>query len=126
MSNLAVLRPVEMIFVNPERVMQLARDCGVARAEFIAHAALEEIAERLTAAEAAWSAGEFGRLAKVARSLIGVSDQIGMETLGDTARNVAQDALRADDIALAAIVARMIRVGEGSLAAIGELGHLRI
>ena len=45
--------PVEMIFVDAGHLLDLARDKGVARAEFVAFTALEKIDERLNAADAA-------------------------------------------------------------------------
>ena len=126
MENVVLYRPVELIFVDAEHLATLSRERGRPRAEYIAHTAMEEIAERLTAAEAAWAAGEFARLGKIARSLVGMSRQLGMETLSKVAAMVAENAGSRDAAALAALVARMIRVGEGSLSAIWEVGHLRV
>jgi DhnA family fructose-bisphosphate aldolase class Ia len=125
MDNIVYARPVEMIFVDAGHLVDLARDKGVPRAEFIAFAALEEIVERLTAVEAAWRAGEFQRLAKVARSVVGMSEQLGMQTVALVAARVAAVAETSDQAALAALVARLVRVGEGSLAAFGDLALLQ-
>ncbi|SMX23220.1 hypothetical protein [Boseongicola aestuarii] len=125
MDNIVYARPVEMIFVDAGHLVDLARDKGVPRAEFIAFAALEEIVERLTAVEAAWRAGEFQRLAKVARSVVGMSEQLGMQTVALVAARVAAVAGTSDQAALAALVARLVRVGEGSLAAFGDLALLQ-
>ncbi len=126
MDNVVGFRPVELIFVDAGHLGEIARDRGRPRADYIAHNAIEEIAERLNAAEAAWVAGEFTRLGKLSRSLVGVSDQMGMETLSRVAAMVAENAQSRDDLALAALVARMVRVGEGSLSAIWDIGHLRL
>ncbi len=125
MNNVVHFRPVEMIFVDTEHLVDLARDRGVSRAEFIAFSALEEIAERLTTAEAAWRAGEFQRLSKIARSVVGMSQQLGMQTVADVAGQVAIVAGGRDHAALAALIARLMRVGDGSLAAFGDIAHLR-
>ena len=125
MDNVVHFRPVEMIFVDPGQLVDLARDRGVPRAEFIASTALEEIAERLTVAEAAWRAGEFQRLAKIARSVVGMSKQMGMHSLADVARQLSAIAVTRDQAAAAALVARLVRVGEGSLTAFGDIAHLR-
>ena len=124
MHNVVPFRPVEMIFVDAGHLVDLARDRGVPRAEFIAHTALEEIAERLAAAEAAWMSGEFARLAKIARSLVGMSEQLGMKTLGHVAGELACVAAGRDHAALAALIARLVRVGEGSLSAFGDIALL--
>ena len=125
MDNVVHFRPVEMIFVDAEHLVGLALDRGVSRAEFIAFAALEEIVERLTSVEAAWRAGEFRRLAKVARSVVGMSEQMGLQTVAEVAAKVAAVAETNDHAALAALVARLVRVGEGSLDAFGDLAHLQ-
>ncbi len=126
MDKVVACRPVELIFVDPTRLLQLARERGVPRAELIASLALEEIAERLSSAEAAWRAGEISRLAKVSRSLVGLSDEIGLSTMASVAGEVSSNADARDPHALAALVARLVRVGEHSLAAVGEIGHLRL
>jgi len=126
MDNVIQFRPVELIFMDAAHLTELAKDRGTLQAEYIAGAALEEIAERLTTAEAAWASGEFSRLRKVARLLVGMSEQMGMETLAKVAAMVAEVALTSDDVAVAALVRRMVNVGEGSLSAIWDISHLRI
>ena len=122
MDKVVQFRPVEMIFVDAGHLVDLTRDRGAPHAEFIAFAALEEIVERLTAVEAAWRAGEFRRLA---RSVVGMSEQLGMQTVALVAGKVASVAETNDQAALAALVARLVRVGEGSLTAFGDLAHLK-
>lgn len=126
MDNLAVCQPVEIVFVDPTRLFRLARERGVPRAEFILGVALEEIAERLSAADAAWRAGEVTRLAKIARSLVGLSGELGLQTLSGVSAQVAEVAETGDGVTLAAVVTRLVRVGDHSLSAVGDLGHLRL
>lgn len=126
MDNVIQFRPVELIFMDAAHLTELARDRGAIQAEYIADTALEEIAERLTTAEAAWASGEFSRLRKVARLLVGMSEQMGMETLAKVAAMVAEAAKGNDDVAVAALVRRMVNVGESSLSAIWDISHLRI
>ena len=126
MDNVIQFRPVELIFMDAAHLTELARERGTLQAEYIADTALEEIAERLTMAEAAWASGEFARLQKVARLLVGMSEQMGMETLAKVAAMVAEVAAGNDDIAIAALVRRLVHVGEGSLSAIWDIGHLRL
>ncbi|MGI9394230.1 MAG: hypothetical protein ACR2OY_06250 [Boseongicola sp.] len=126
MDNVIQFRPVELIFMDAAHLTELAKDRGSLQAEYIADTALEEIAERLTTAEAAWASGEFSRLQKIARLLVGMSEQMGMETLSKVAAMVSEAAASSDDVAVAALVRRLIHVGEGSLSAIWDIGHLRI
>ena len=126
MHNIIKFTPVELIFVDAAYLSEVAAERGLPRAENIAHNAIEDIAERLASAEAAWSAGEFARLSKVGKSLATVCEQIGMETFARAARQLAEAATGPDDIAIAATVARTLRVGEASLTAIWDIRHLRL
>ncbi|MGI9390193.1 MAG: hypothetical protein ACR2O1_09075 [Boseongicola sp.] len=126
MDNVIQFRPVEIIFMDAAHLTELAKDRGSLKAEYIADTALEEIAGRLTTAEAAWASGEFSRLQKIARLLVGMSEQMGMETLSMVAAMVSEAAASSDDVAVAALVRRLVHVGEGSLSAIWDIGHLRI
>ncbi|MEK6216970.1 MAG: hypothetical protein N2B03_07100 [Boseongicola sp.] len=126
MDNVIQFKPVELIFMDAAHLTELARDRGTLQAEYIADTALEEIAERLTMAQAAWAAGEFARLRKITRLLVGMSEQMGMETLAKVAGMVTDAAAGNDDVAIAALVRRLVQVGEGSLSAIWDIGHLRL
>ena len=88
--------------------------------------AVEEIVLRVASAEAAWQAGELRRLSKVSRSVVGLAREIGLETLGDVAAKVATVARTNDRAALAALVARLSRVAQASVSAVGDLDHLRL
>ncbi len=125
MASVTVLSPGEAIHLEKDQIVRLADQIGVEGADHAAHASIEEIVERLCAAEAAWQSGEFTRLAEAARSLVGIADEIGMITLSGVARDVARAALGRDMVALAALVCRQSRVGEASLAAIWNLGSMR-
>lgn len=125
MDNVTHFRTVEMVFVDARHIAALAHRRGHSRAMQTASSALEKIAERVAAAEAAWRAGEFARLSRISRSLAGLSEAIGIETLGTVARTIAVEADRADDVTLAALVARLGRVSNASLAAIWDVSRHR-
>ncbi|MDD9921866.1 MAG: hypothetical protein OXQ92_06250 [Boseongicola sp.] len=125
-DNVVGCRPIDMIYVDPAPLKEMVRARGLPRTEFITSTAMEEIAERLSTAEAAWEAGEFARLSKICRSIIGLSEEIGLESLAQVAGCIAGDVGRNDTNALAALVARLVRVGEASLSALWDLGHLRL
>ncbi|MBV1925804.1 MAG: hypothetical protein KUG62_01525, partial [Rhodobacteraceae bacterium] len=88
--------------------------------------AIEELAVRLTYCNRLWQLNEREELRKSARSLIAIAEQIGMTTLARVAGDVTQ-AIDADDaIAEAAILSRLIRIGEGSLTAVWDLQDLSV
>ena len=88
--------------------------------------ALEEIVELLCGLEAAWQAGEISRLSALASLLKSKADAVGFLTLSDVAERAGEVARSNDSVALSALVARTIRVGESSLAIIWHVGGLRL
>jgi hypothetical protein len=126
LESVAVLRPEERISLDAGPLLDLAHSMGPGRAEKMADNAIEEMVVRLASVEASWTAGEFQRLAKMARSLVGIADQLGMVTVAGVAREVCALADGHDDVALGAVVARLVRVGEASLASVWGMGHQRI
>lgn len=107
----------ETIPIDHDRLGNLLRDFGAAGAERVVDRAVDEISSRLLIVESAWASGEFKRLAKTAQSLIPIADQVGMHLLSHVACDVASLSGTGDAPALAASVARLQRVGEGSLLA---------
>ena len=126
MAEVTELMPGEVVCLATDQIVRLADQIGVEGADHAASASVEEIVERLCAAEAAWQTGELGRLADASRALVGIASDVGMETLSRVARDVAGMASDRDPVALAALVARQSRVGEASLAAIWNLGTQRL
>ena len=126
MVDVSELLPGEVVHLEMDQIVQLADQIGLEGADHAANASVEEIIERLCAAEAAWQTGEFARLADASWALIGIASEMGMETLAYVARNVVAMSSGRDPVALAALVARQSRVGEASLAAIWNLGTQRL
>jgi hypothetical protein len=126
MVDVSELLPGEVVHLEMDQIVQLADQIGLEGADHAANASVEEIIERLCAAEAAWQTGEFARLADASWALIGIASEMGMETLAHVARNVVAMSSGRDPVALAALVARQSRVGEASLAAIWNLGTQRL
>lgn len=115
MTMPSCLKPVERVHLDRARLAGLGRSMGREAATRIVERAIEEVAERICGIELAWRSGEFGRMAKSARSLHVISDQIGMVSVAEVASDVGQALDARDEAALAAIVARLNRVGDISL-----------
>lgn len=79
--------------------------------------AIEDMIVSLSTLEAAWRSGEFSRLGRLADTLMELSFELGLTMVARIAGETARLASGGDDIALAAVVARLVRVGESSLAA---------
>lgn len=115
MSSHSYIQPVEQVQFDRARLACLGRSMGRDAAARVVEQALEEVAERICAIRLAWCSGEFGRMSKAARTLIAVADQIGMASVAEVAADVIKALDARDEAALAAIVARLVRVGDASL-----------
>lgn len=125
-AAIARLSQSERVVIDRERLCILVRDLGEAGAERVVDRALNEIADRLLAVETSWAAGELGRVARTAHSLIAIADQVGLHLVAHVACDVASLAGQGDDAALAATVARLQRVGETSMHAMWGASDIRL
>lgn len=123
MDKVCQLQPRDVIKLDPEQLWLLERSLGSNLAEETANSALETIVSRICCIETAWEAGEFQRLAKSARMLVGVAEQVGMTSLAQVAHDVSGLAVGRDDAARAAVVRRLVRIGDASLAALWDTGE---
>lgn len=121
MELVTLLKQHEIVRLNPDCLEELYAQLGEAGAEDVVCRALEELAVRLSHTDRCWRRGRMGDLSKSARSLIAISDQIGMHMLSRVARDVANCAESGDAIALAATLSRLIRIGERSLSEVWDL-----
>lgn len=103
------------------RLEQLYMQLGSAGAEDVVCRALEELAVRLTHTERFYRSGALSDMRKSARSLIAIADQVGMGTLARVAGDVTGCIDAGDGTALAATLARLLRIGDTSLNEIWEL-----
>lgn len=114
------LRPDENVRLNPSRLTELFVQLGNRGAEDVVCRAMEELAVRLADIETAYWQGEFSKVSKIARGLIAIADQIGLNGLAQVARHVAATASRNDRTAIAATVSRLVRMGDKSLTAVWD------
>lgn len=120
------LRPHENVRLNPNRMTELFVQLGNRGAENVVCRAMEELAVRLADIEAAFWQSEFDIVGKGARGLIAIAEQIGLNGLSQTARHVTVAASQKDPTAVAATVARLIRMGDKSLTAVWDARDLSI
>ena len=115
MTSPTHIEPVEQVHIDRARLACLGRSMGRDAATRVVEHALEDVAERICAVRLAWRSGEFARMVKAARTLIAVAEQIGMASVAEVSRDVISAFDARDEAALAAIVARLVRVGDASL-----------
>ena len=120
------LVPREKASLDQGRIETLYRQLGPRGAVDVVCRAIEERAVRLAHCARLWRMRHHGDLRKSARSLVAISDQIGMTTLARVARDVTEAIDCGDDAALSATLFRLIRIGERSLAAVWDLQDLSL
>lgn len=126
MAEVTILAQNEAVRVDSDKLEALYRQLGDAGAEDIVCRAMEELAVRLAQAERLYREGRLGDLRKTARLVVAIADQIGMQMLARVAGHVTHCVDVEDETGLAAVLARLIRIGERSLTEIWELQDLSI
>ena len=122
-SHLVQQEPANL---DHDQLGALYSQLGAIGAEDVLRRAMEELALRLSHAEKLYRQHEEAELRKSVRSLTAIADQIGMSKLVDVAEDVARVIDQGDQVALAATLARLMRVGESSLTAIWDLQDLTV
>lgn len=115
------LRPEGVVRVDKERLDQLYAQLGASGADGVVSRAMEELAVRMAKVESCYKKGQLDEMQRAARSMIAISEQIGMETFASVASDVNSLATLDDGTALAATVDRLMRIGENSLLAVWDL-----
>ncbi|MEP2919834.1 hypothetical protein [Sulfitobacter sp.] len=126
MCEIFKIRLSESVQLDQARLDMLFSQLGDAGAQNVMCRAMEELAVRLSQCDTLWRAQNKMQLRKHARSLIAIADQIGMATLARTAGDVTDCIDIRDDVALAATLSRMLRIGERSLAAVWSMENLSL
>ncbi|MEM8773925.1 MAG: hypothetical protein AAGF53_02765 [Pseudomonadota bacterium] len=121
MEQVTLLEQSETVRLDSVRLEQLYVQLGESGAEDVVCRALEELAVRLSHTERFYREERFADLRKSARSLIAISDQIGMAALARVARDVTHCIDENDSVALSATLARLLRIGDTSLHEVWDL-----
>jgi hypothetical protein len=124
--NITRLIPEEPVRLDSDRLAELFVQLGEAGAQNVVSRAREELAVRLSCLEEAYDSGKVDVLCKGAKALVGISEQIGMNELALAARATQDCATGPDHVALAATMARMLRLGDCSLAKAWNLQGLSV
>ena len=124
--NTARLQLDEAVRLDPDKLGTLYYQLGESGAETVVCRAMEELAVRLHELSRLLDDDEIERLGKVARSLVGIAEQIGMTKLARVAHDVAQCANSGDRPALSATLARLQRIGDRSMRAIWDLQDMPV
>ena len=120
-EKVALLTREEPVRLDPVRMVELCGQIGDRAAEEAVCRAMEELAVRLSFTERQYRHGKIDAMRKSARALVSIADHMGMYALSRVAGDVIACAEREDRAALAAVLARLIRLGELSLSAIWDI-----
>ena len=126
MEHVLKLRISETVHVDQDKLGALYAQLGEAGAEDVVCRAMEELALRLSHCSRLHDAQAWGDLRKCTRSLIAISEQIGMLVLARVAEDVLETIDSRDLPAVSATLARLLRIGERSLTAIWDLQDITI
>ncbi len=121
-EQVTLLKQTETVRLDAARLEELVAQLGETGAENVICRALEEVAVRLSHAERCHREGRLDDMRRSTRSLIAMSDQVGMSVLAKVAADVTGCIDAGDRIALAATLSRLLRVGETCL---GEMWDIR-
>jgi HPt (histidine-containing phosphotransfer) domain-containing protein len=112
--------PVERAEIDTRRVNALIRDMGQPSVERLLGRALDEIEERLRAADAAAARGDLRTAAKAVRQIVPIAGAVGLSGIARVATMSARTAEAGDGPALGATLSRIQRLGDAAVRAIGE------
>lgn len=120
-DQVAVLSRDETVRMDPVRLTELCEQLGQSEAEDLVCRAMEELAVRLSFAERQYRQGKLKEMRQSALALAAIAERIGMDSLARVAGDVIACLDAGDGIATSAVVARLVRIGEGSLSAIWDM-----
>ena len=124
MENVVVLAHDEAVRMDGQAISALTAQLGEAGAEGVINRAMEEVANRLTLIERSYYQQETDILWKSARGLVSIAEQIGPVELAYCAQTVSDCAQAEDQVALAAVVNRLVRMGDRSLTAVWDMSDI--
>ncbi|WP_304616121.1 DNA repair protein RecO C-terminal domain-containing protein [Paracoccus sp. (in: a-proteobacteria)] len=120
MAQVTTLAMWEQVRVDTRRVAGIVNELGETSARNVIELALEQLAAKLTAVDQALSQGDLAQAAADAERVARLAWQIGLLSLAGVAMDLGSCADRGDRVALAAVQARLMRVGNRSLTAIWD------
>ena len=124
--QLVQIRPTEQVSVDQERLGLLYTQLGEVGAEDVVCRAMEELALRMAHCDRLYRPRDQAGLRKSVHTLIAIADQIGMGLVAQVAKDVIASIDQADDIAMAATLSRLLRIGERSLTAIWDMQDITL
>lgn len=120
MPQVLKIEPSEPVLLDEDRLTALYAQLGEAGAEDVVSRAMQELSARLAECGHLYTDGNYRRLRKSARSLIAISEQVGLPRLAQVAGDVTTCLDKEDEAGLGATLHRLLRIGQTSLVMIWE------
>ena len=125
-GDIVKLRPDEPVRLDRDQLEFLVLQMGPMGADQVVSQAMEELAVLLARIERQQRDGALDALQEGVRALVRIAQKVGMTTLARVGRDVLCLLGGHDSAAYGAVLARLLRVGEGSLVAVWDLQDMRI
>lgn len=120
MAQIMALAVSEPVRVDSRRLGDIVTELGETAAQNVIGLALEQLAAALTAADRAVRAGDLPEAGRQCDLLARLAWQIGLLSLAGVAMDLGFCADRREAVAIGAVHARLMRVGNRSLTAIWD------
>lgn len=125
-EKVIILCPTEVISIDPPAACQPSEVDFTGGFAPFAEDAVEEMVVCLAGIEAAWGSAEFRRLNGTLVTIISLAERTGLKDVAFVAEQAREIVDGKDEVALAAVIARLVRVGEASLATLLEFSYRQI
>ena len=124
MAQLSRLFFREEVDFDRQRMTDLVHARGMRAAEALLTQAMEDLAHGMGALEQAYAAADFRRMGRESRRLAACTEAVGLVSVERSALDLARLSDAGDGAAIAAVLCRLIRMGEASLVSVWEAGDL--
>ena len=125
-EQVTILMQTERVWLDGDRLAALYAELGENGAEDMVCRAMEELSARLAHAGRLFRDGQGADLRKNLRSIAAIAEQIGLRMLAQVARDVILCTEAGDANAMAATLARLMRIGDRSLTEVWNLQDMTI
>lgn len=126
MSAVLRLQHHEPVRLDRSQLEVLYHNLGPAGADKVVAHALGQLGQTLVQAAEHYREGQIEALRGTLRTIVALAQQVGMTLLARVARDVLELSHTYDAAAFGATMARLERIGEGSLVAVWDLQDLSI
>lgn len=121
-ENVIRITAQDSALVDTTAVMGLQQSVGTLRCQEMVEDAIYQITERLAKLERAVREGDHDQALDAARVLIGLTTRIGLLRMSVVSSDLCEVLAENDTAAIAAVTARLVRLGEDSLFTLVRLG----